>query len=306
MRLLGVPERLVGRLLAALTEPNYNIGPEIMGSAYEMLECCGEMLCDMGPPTAADNLSEPDEQLWLQAVHGGDPTPHSPSSPADILHPVMATQRRAQDALIAHCLWAMRRIYDCTDDEGQTGPAIAAPELHGRRLRRISSGPNIDLLVEDLDALLLMLFGVQPTNESEVDGAAAFGRLLRRHLWLITQWLLGELSDPPPPVLLLRRSEQLLPPPPEQQSAQSTQTSQSGAGSSTDPPTNNHYSWIDELATDYSWIFRATERCSEKMRLLGVPTRLLGRVLALSHAGPICPQTLFTPRSNLTADSATS
>ena len=55
--MLGVPERLLGRLLAALTEPNYNIGPEIMGSVDEMLECCGEMLCDMGHPTAADNLS---------------------------------------------------------------------------------------------------------------------------------------------------------------------------------------------------------------------------------------------------------
>ena len=186
MLLLGVPERLLGRLLAAFTEPNYNIGPEIMGSAFEMLECCGEMLCDMGHPTAADNLSEPDEQLWFQAVHGSGPTPHPLSSSTDIPHPVMATQRRAQDALIAHCLWAMRRIYDCTDNEGQTGPTIAAPELHGRRLRRISSGPNIDLLVEDLDAQLLMLFSVQPTNESELSRAVAFGRLLRRHLLRIT------------------------------------------------------------------------------------------------------------------------
>ena len=67
--------------------------------------------------------------------------------------------------------------------------------------------------------------------------------------------------------------------PPGQQSAQSTQASQSGAGSSTDPLPNNHYDWIDELGTDYGWICRATERCNEKMRLLGIPMRLLGRVL---------------------------
>ena len=205
MRLLGVPERLLGRLLAALTEPNYNIGPEIMGSVDEMLECCGEMLWDMGHPSAADNLSEPDEQLWLLVLPGGEPTPHSPISPPGIPHRVMAAHRNAQDALVAHCLWAMRRIYHCTDDEGQTGPMIAAPELHNRQLRRISGGPSIDLLVEDLDALLLELFCVQPTNELELCGAVAFGRLLRRHLWHITQWLLGELPDPPPTLLRQRR-----------------------------------------------------------------------------------------------------
>ena len=127
-----------------------------------------------------------------------------------------------------------------------------------------------------------MLFSMQPTNESELGRAVAFGKLLRRHLLRITLWLLGELPDPPPP---LGQSQQPLSQPPEQQSAQSLQTSQSGAGSSTDPPINGHDSWI----------IRATEQCSRKMRLLGVPERFLGRVLASEPRGPHLPSNLVHP-----------
>ena len=37
MRLLGVPERFLGRVLAAFTDPHNNVGPGIMSTVFEML-----------------------------------------------------------------------------------------------------------------------------------------------------------------------------------------------------------------------------------------------------------------------------
>ena len=52
----------------------------------------------------------------------------------------------------------------------------------GRRLRRVSSGPTIDLLIEDLDAqVLALLSSAQPTDQSELSKTAYLQMLLRRH-----------------------------------------------------------------------------------------------------------------------------
>ena len=53
---------------------------------------------------------------------------------------------------------------------------------------------------------------------------------------------------------------------------------------------------MDPLINDHNgWIISATEKCSRKMRLLGVPERFLGRVLAPEPRGPHLPSDLVHP-----------
>ena len=72
MEELGVPEATLGSMLALLTDSQSNIRPSIMNVDVDLLECCVDVLHDMGYPDAAGALGIP--ATW-------PPSTNSPGGP---------------------------------------------------------------------------------------------------------------------------------------------------------------------------------------------------------------------------------